>query len=123
MKPHGQPLNRATPPDGPLLCEVPEMRWSVHFQANRGPARQSDLPKVTQLVSFPGEAPFFVLSTKFLFFSYIKEEPCYLCGGFSSGSTVKNLHAMQETQETQFQSLSWEDPLEEGMAIQSSILS
>ena len=29
---------------------------------------------------------------------------------------------MQETQETQFQSLSWEDPLEEGMATHSSIL-
>ena len=33
--------------------------------------------------------------------------------------TVKNLHAMQETQ---VQSLSQEDPLEEGMATYSSIL-
>ena len=29
---------------------------------------------------------------------------------------------MQETQETQVPSLDWEDPLEEGMAIPSSIL-
>ena len=29
---------------------------------------------------------------------------------------------MQEFQEMQFQSLGWEDPLEEGMATQSSIL-
>ena len=29
---------------------------------------------------------------------------------------------MKEPQETQFQFLSWEDPLEEGMAIHSSIL-
>ena len=29
---------------------------------------------------------------------------------------------MQETQETQVQSLGWEDPLEEGMATHSSIL-
>ena len=29
---------------------------------------------------------------------------------------------MQETQETQAQSLGWEDPLEEGMATHSSIL-
>ena len=32
---------------------------------------------------------------------------------------VKNLPAMQETQ---FQSLGWEDPLEKGMATHSSIL-
>ena len=35
---------------------------------------------------------------------------------------VKNLPAMQETQETKFQSLSQEDPLEEGMATHSNIL-
>ena len=35
---------------------------------------------------------------------------------------VKNLPAMQETQETWVQSLSWEDPLEEGMATHPSIL-
>ena len=33
--------------------------------------------------------------------------------------TVKNLSAAQETQ---FQSLGWEDPLEKGMATQSTIL-
>ena len=35
---------------------------------------------------------------------------------------VKNLPAMQETQETQVQSLGWEDPLEEGIATHSNIL-
>ena len=35
---------------------------------------------------------------------------------------VKNLPAMQEPQETRGQSLGQEDPLEEGMATQSSIL-
>ena len=35
---------------------------------------------------------------------------------------VKNLLPMQETQETQVHSLSWEDPLEEGMATHSSVL-
>ena len=35
---------------------------------------------------------------------------------------VKNLPAAQETQETWFQSMYWEGPLEEEMAIQSSIL-
>ena len=35
---------------------------------------------------------------------------------------VKNLPAMQETQETQVQSLGWEDPLEEEMATHSHIL-
>ena len=36
--------------------------------------------------------------------------------GFPSGSAVKNLPAVQETQETQVHSLGQEDPLEEGMA-------
>ena len=35
---------------------------------------------------------------------------------------VKNMPAKQETQEMQVLSLRWEDPLEEGMAIHSSIL-
>ena len=35
---------------------------------------------------------------------------------------VKNLPAMQETQETQVCSLGWEDTLEKGMATHSSIL-
>ena len=35
---------------------------------------------------------------------------------------VKNLPAKQEMQETQVQSLGWEDPLEKGMATHSSIL-
>ena len=42
--------------------------------------------------------------------------------GFPGGSAVKNLPAMQETQEMQVQSLGWEDSLEEGMATHSSIL-
>ena len=42
--------------------------------------------------------------------------------GFPSGSMVKNPAAMQETQQMQTQFLGWEDPLEEGMAIHSSIL-
>ena len=35
---------------------------------------------------------------------------------------MKNLPAMQETQEALVQSLGWEDPLEKGMATHSSIL-
>ena len=35
---------------------------------------------------------------------------------------VKNLPAMQETQETWFRSLGWGDPLEKEMATHSSIL-
>ena len=41
---------------------------------------------------------------------------------FPGGSVVKNLPAVQETWETQVQSLGREDPLEEGMATYSSIL-
>ena len=42
--------------------------------------------------------------------------------GFAGGSMVKNLPANEETQETLVPSLGWEDPLEEEMAIHSSIL-
>ena len=41
---------------------------------------------------------------------------------FPGGSVVKNLPAVQELQETQNQSLGWEDPLEEEMATHYSIL-
>ena len=41
---------------------------------------------------------------------------------FPSGSVVKNLPAMQETQETRVQSLGQEDPLKKEMATHSSIL-
>ena len=43
--------------------------------------------------------------------------------GFPSGSAVKNLPAMQELQGVWVQSLGREDPLEEGMATHSNILS
>ena len=42
--------------------------------------------------------------------------------GFLMAQWVKNLPAMQETQETQVRSLHWEDPPEEKMATHSSIL-
>ena len=47
--------------------------------------------------------------------------------GFPDGSAVKNLAAVQETQETwvgkiHSHCLDWEDPLEEGMATHFSIL-
>ena len=42
--------------------------------------------------------------------------------GFPGGSALKNLPAMQETQETQARSLDQEDPLKEGMVTDSSIL-
>ena len=42
--------------------------------------------------------------------------------GFPGGTVLKNLPALQETQETRVQFLGWEDPLEEEMATHSSIL-
>ena len=42
--------------------------------------------------------------------------------GFSSGSMVKNLPAVQEIQEMRVQSLGWEDPLEREMTTHSSVL-
>ena len=42
--------------------------------------------------------------------------------GFPGGSGKEPVCLMQETQETQVQSLGWENPLEEGVATHSSIL-
>ena len=42
--------------------------------------------------------------------------------GFPGDSVVKSQPAVQEMQEIRVCSLSWEDPLEEGMATHSSIL-
>ena len=42
--------------------------------------------------------------------------------GFPGGSEVKNLPVMQKMQEIQVQFLGGENPLEEGMAVHSSIL-
>ena len=42
--------------------------------------------------------------------------------GFPGGSVVKNPPVMQETQETQVQSLGWEDPMEKEMATHTSTL-
>ena len=47
---------------------------------------------------------------------------CYPSTSIPGGSAVKNLPAMQETEETRVQSLGWKDPLEEGMESYSSIL-
>ena len=46
----------------------------------------------------------------------------YVIAGFPGGSAVKNLPAMQKSQEKWVLSLGREDPLEVGMAIHSSIL-
>ena len=45
-----------------------------------------------------------------------------LCWGFPGGSVVKNLPAVQESQETWVQSPGREDPLEEGMQPTSAFL-
>ena len=47
-----------------------------------------------------------------------------MIGGYHypGGSVVKNLPAIQETQETQVRSLGYKGPLQEGMATHSSIL-
>ena len=48
--------------------------------------------------------------------------PAYIILGFPGSSAVKNLPAVQETQEMRVQSLGQEDPLEESLATNSSVL-
>ena len=45
--------------------------------------------------------------------SYFRVGHTQIGWGFPSGPVVKNLPAMQVLQEMKFQSLGWEDPLEE----------
>ena len=56
----------------------------------------------------------------FFYLHYFSSFLPTLC--FPGASEVKNLPAMLEMQETQVESLGWEDALEEGMATHSSIL-
>ena len=63
----------------------------------------------------------FNITSKFLLHS-ICWSLTSLPGASQVGLVVKNLPAMPETQETWVQSLGWEDPLEESMANQASIL-
>ena len=53
---------------------------------------------------------------------WIARKVLYLIWGVVTVQRVKNLPAMQETQETWVRSLGWEDPLEQEMATLSSIL-
>ena len=46
----------------------------------------------------------------------------HIFGGIPGGSAVKNLPSMLEMQEIQVRFLGQEDPLEEGMATHSSVL-
>ena len=54
--------------------------------------------------------------------SHVNNDGLYLTRASLVAQAVKNLPEMKEPQETQIQSLSWEDPLEEEMATHSSIL-
>ena len=56
------------------------------------------------------------MRTKIIYFAYIQNS------GFPGSSMVNSLPAIKETQETRVQTLVREDPLEEEMATQSSIL-
>ena len=63
------------------------------------------------------------LSLSFFFFFLVEGfQKCIWFLGFSGGSMVKNLPAIQETQEMWVQFLGWENPLEEGTTTHHSSL-
>ena len=64
----------------------------------------------------------FWINPCFAYWNTTVKEKWYFPWTFPSGSAVKNLPAMQKTQETRVGSLGREDPLEEGKATNSSIL-
>ena len=72
-------------------------------------------PRTKQVDSMKLASSLFLIANFTLLISLV---PCFIMG-FPGGSVVKNPPAMQGTW---VQSLGWEDPLEEGMAIHSSIL-
>ena len=62
-----------------------------------------------------------VISIPFLIF-WVQDAICSKCGASPVAQVVKNLRAVQETQETRVWPLGWKDTLEEEMATYSSIL-
>ena len=97
----------ACPPPGDL--SNPRMKpRSPTLPADSLPSEPPRKPKNTGVRSLPYNQEIFISTI--------------VSGGLTCGLTVKNLPAMQKLQETSFRSLGWADPLEEGMATQSSIL-
>ena len=62
------------------------------------------------------------LLLKINYYYYFFNIRCVIITGFPSGSEVRNLPAMQETQGMQIQALCLKDALQEGMASHSNIL-
>ena len=76
-------------------------------------------------VLFKDQVYFILFNSFWNLYSFSNSRKCKLFHrdiDFSGGSVVKNLPAMQELQETQVQSLGWEDPLEKEMVTLCSIL-
>ena len=67
-------------------------------------------------------SPEILLSLTFLIVKWKSSFMIRQLWAFQGGTVVKNLPAIQETQETRVQSVGQEDPLEEEMATHSSIL-
>ena len=65
---------------------------------------------------------YFFFEWKFACNHFYRTDWLYFLITFLSGSMVKNLLPMQETEEMQVQSLGQEDPLKKGMATRSNIL-
>ena len=99
-------LHPRSPPESPISANPSTMLQNIQGQKTPGfRLFPFFLFSGLQLPSFPQNFP----------------KPCPSLGCLG-GSAVKNLPAMQEPQEKQLQSLGWEDPLEEEMATNSSIL-
>ena len=96
---------------------LPSFGW---FTSNLGKVIQTDC--IVWLQCFQFSDPFLCYVSFSLPLFYFKFLEGMRWMGFPGGSVVKNLLAMQETQERQVRSLGPADPLEEDMATHSSVL-
>ena len=95
------------------------LQMSIHTQGRQGEVHfRGAGTKAYSLNADVFKSRRFIFCHLFFFFSHFMG----CLWGFPGGSVVNNPPAMQETQETQVRSQGQEDPLEEGMAIHSSIL-
>ena len=115
------------PPPSPVLGCKDEASWEVWLgpdSDSRNAAGQYKLKlQVKTGLNFLQEKNYCSVTPPIHSGLQLQELPCYTGRGVSLvAQWVKNPPATLETQESQVQSLGWEDPIEEGMAIHSSIL-
>ena len=111
----------AIQPSHPLSSHSPAFNLSQHQGIFQWVSSSHQVAKVSEL-QLQHQSFQWIFRTDFLYdwlVWWTVRQPLKICSGLPGGSAVKNPPTAQEMQ---VPSLGWEDPLEEGMATDSSIL-